>query len=157
MDNRNMINRVFSQKILHQIAIKNKSDVVDEAYDFYIQGPKNINVIQKMKSLYNYLKKSYRNEYFYKNTMLNKLLLGRHSVNTTTALSEMPIGKSIADFILLNGKGVVYEIKTELDKDEFLAAPTEIKFLLYFAKMTKKDKNKLYHFLKDANNPPHFI
>ncbi|HEG9621182.1 TPA: sce7726 family protein, partial [Staphylococcus aureus] len=116
MDNRNMINRVFSQKILHQIAIKNKSDVVDEAYDFYIQGPKNINVIQKMKSLYNYLKKSYRNEYFYKNTMLNKLLLGRHSVNTTTALSEMPIGKSIADFILLNGKGVVYEIKTELDK-----------------------------------------
>lgn len=56
MDNRNMINRVFSQKILHQIAIKNKSDVVDEAYDFYIQGPKNINVIQKMKSLYNYLK-----------------------------------------------------------------------------------------------------
>ncbi|MDQ7923554.1 hypothetical protein RCF50_05710, partial [Staphylococcus aureus] len=25
MDNRNMINRVFSQKILHQIAIKNKS------------------------------------------------------------------------------------------------------------------------------------
>ena len=52
MDNRNMINRVFSQKILHQIAIKNKSDVVDEAYDFYIQGPKNINVIQKMKSLY---------------------------------------------------------------------------------------------------------
>ena len=38
-------------------------------------------------------------------------------------------------------------------KDEFLAAPTEIKFLLYFAKMTKKDKNKLYHFLKDANNP----
>lgn len=30
-----------------------------------------------------------------------------------------------------------------------LAAPTEIKFLLYFAKMTKKDKNKLYHFLKE--------
>ncbi|MDG5323595.1 hypothetical protein QAC61_14630, partial [Staphylococcus aureus] len=25
----------------------------------------------------------------------------------------------------------------------------EIKFLLYFAKMTKKDKNKLYHFLKE--------
>ncbi|SUL67614.1 SepS16A [Staphylococcus aureus] len=38
-------------------------------------------------------------------------------------------------------------------KDEFLAAPTEIKFLLYFAKMTKKDKNKLYHFLKDTIIP----
>ena len=92
MDNRNMINRVFSQKILHQIAIKNKSDVVDEAYDFYIQGPKNINVIQKMKSLYNYLKSLIVTNIL-QNTMLNKLLLGRHSVNTTTALSEMPIGK----------------------------------------------------------------
>ncbi|MGT0185789.1 sce7726 family protein [Staphylococcus aureus] len=116
MDNRNMINRVFSQKILHQIAIKNKSDVVDEAYDFYIQGPKNINVIQKMKSLYNYLKKSYRNEYFYKTQYLINLSSRTTYLIQLLHFLEMPIGKSIADFILLNGKGVVYEIKTELDK-----------------------------------------
>ncbi|MEX2948419.1 sce7726 family protein [Staphylococcus warneri] len=116
MDNRNLINRAFSQKILKQIALYQKSDVIDQAYDLYIREGENINTIEKMKSLYTYLRKSYRNEYFYKNTILNKLLLGRHSINTTTALSEMPIGKSIADFILLNGKGVVYEIKTELDK-----------------------------------------
>ena len=56
-----------------------------------------------------------RNEYYYKNTLLNKLLLGIHSVNTTTALTEIPIAKSKADFVLINGKAVVYEIKTELD------------------------------------------
>ena len=52
--------------------------------------------------------------------MLNKLLLGRHSINTTTALTQIPINKSKADFILINGKAVVYEIKTELDNFEFI-------------------------------------
>ena len=52
--------------------------------------------------------------------MLNKLLLGRHSINTTTALTQIPINKSKADFILINGKAVVYEIKTELDNFERL-------------------------------------
>ena len=36
-------------------------------------------------------------------------------MNTTTALTEIPIAKSKADFVLINGKAVVYEIKTELD------------------------------------------
>ena len=61
-----------------------------------------------------------RNEYYYKNTLLNKLLLGIHSVNTTTALTEFPIAKSKDDFVLINGKAVVYEIKTELDNLERL-------------------------------------
>lgn len=66
------------------------------------------------------MSKNYRNEYFYQNTMLNKLLLGKHSLNTTTALTQIPIGKSKADFIMINGKAVVYEIKTELDSFERL-------------------------------------
>ncbi|MED4448781.1 MAG: sce7726 family protein [Bacillota bacterium] len=70
---------------------------------------------QLVTELYEYLKKKYRNEYYYKNTLLNKLLLGRHSLNTTTALTEVPVKKSKADFILINGKAIVYEIKTGLD------------------------------------------
>ncbi|MBU5889902.1 sce7726 family protein, partial [Vibrio cholerae O1] len=66
-----------------------------------------------------------RNEYFYKNTLLNKLLLGKHSLNTTTAITEIPINKSKADFILINGKAVVYEIKTGLDSFERLESQIE--------------------------------
>ena len=73
-----------------------------------------------VSEIYNILKTEYRNEYYYKNTLLNKLLLGVHSVNTTTALTEIPIAKSKADFVLINGKAVVYEIKTELDNLERL-------------------------------------
>ena len=63
-----------------------------------------------ISEIYQYLKKEYQNEYFYKNTLLNKLLLGIHSPRTTTALTEVPVGNSKADFILLNGKAVVYEL-----------------------------------------------
>ena len=71
------------------------------------------------------MKNNYRNEYFYKNTLLNKLLLGVHSVNTTTALTEVAIAKSKADFVLINGKAVVYEIKTELDNLERLSSQVD--------------------------------
>ena len=57
--------------------------------------------------------------------MLNKLLLGVHSVNTTTALTEVAIAKSKADFVLINGKAVVYEIKTELDNLERLSSQVD--------------------------------
>lgn len=69
-----------------------------------------------MKFLYNYFKKFYCNEYFYKNIIFNKFFLGWYFINIIIVFFEMFIGKSIVDFILLNGKGVVYEIKIELDK-----------------------------------------
>jgi hypothetical protein len=51
------------------------------------------------------------------NTLLNKLLVGIHSVKTTTALSKVRIGEAIADFVMLNGEGKIYalEVKSELD------------------------------------------
>lgn len=69
----------------------------------------------QIKELYNFLKENYKGEYFYKNALLNKILIGRHSLNTTTALSEFNIGNSKADFVLLNGCATIYEVKSELD------------------------------------------
>ena len=73
-----------------------------------------------ISEIYRYVGNAYRNEYFYKNTLLNKLIINAHRINTTTALTEVPISKSKADFIMINGKAVVYEIKTELDTFERL-------------------------------------
>jgi len=49
------------------------------------------------------------------NTLLNKLIVGIHSVNTTTVLSQVRVAGHIADFVMINGVGKVYEIKSELD------------------------------------------
>lgn len=64
---------------------------------------------------YMLMAKQYRNEYFFKNTLLNKILLGRHSIRTSTAIRELPVAGSILDFLIINGVGQVYEIKTKLD------------------------------------------
>jgi len=68
-----------------------------------------------LKKCYTYLEREYRNEYYFKNTIFNKLFLGVHSTKTTTVLNEVRIGNSRADLIMLNGSPVVYEIKTGLD------------------------------------------
>ena len=68
-----------------------------------------------LKSVYSEMNKNYRNEYIYKNAIINKLLFGKYSLNTTTLLNEFRIGKSIADTVLINGEVKVFEIKTDLD------------------------------------------
>lgn len=120
--NNSILTRVFTQNMLKEL-IEQQRDVtliskVVKRYELSYNGEsKNQNIISE---IYEYLGSSYRNEYFYKNTLLNKLLINAHRLKTTTALTEVPIAKSKADFIMINGKAVVYEIKTELDTFERL-------------------------------------
>ncbi|SFK56038.1 hypothetical protein SAMN04488569_104916 [Marinilactibacillus piezotolerans] len=112
-----LINRVFSQSTLNDVVNKNESAILSKAYQYFSNssGKSDISFVNQFQEVYSYIEKEYRNEYFFKNTLLNKLLLGVHSINTTTALAELPISQSVADFVLINGKAVVYEIKTEYD------------------------------------------
>ena len=68
-----------------------------------------------LQFLYQELHQKYRSEYFYKNALLNKQLLDKYSLDTTSVLNEFKIGGSIADFVLLNGEVRIFEIKTDLD------------------------------------------
>lgn len=77
--------------------------------------------VNELLDNYKVLEKSYRNEYFYKNVLFNKIVLGKHSLNTTYALNEVVINKSKADMIVVNNNiPFIYEIKTELDNFEKL-------------------------------------
>ncbi len=117
MNNNMILSRVFSQNTLRdsvasQIATPCIQDVVSRYHIRYDGVQTNREIFSQ---IYQYLDKHYRNEYYYKNTLLNKLIVNVHRLRTTTALTEVPIAKSKADFIMINGKAVVYEIKTELD------------------------------------------
>lgn len=72
-------------------------------------------VADGLDALHHWLERHYRNEYFYKNLVANKILIGRHSVRTATMLSEFAVGNSVADCVVVNGVATAYEIKTELD------------------------------------------
>lgn len=115
-----LLNRIFSRNTFRQLIDEHESKTYTSVVRRYIEDYDKKNNAELISEIYSKMNQNYRNEYFYKNTLLNKLLLGIHSVNTTTALTEIPIAKSKADFLLINGKAVVYEIKTELDNFERL-------------------------------------
>lgn len=81
-----------------------------------------INIINERTSLvdlfdllYKDLKNNYRSEYVYKNAIADKILLGKHSIYTSTLISEFRVEGRKADIVVVNGTSTVYEIKTELD------------------------------------------
>lgn len=111
----NILNKFFSRNTFRHCYEDGHDKVYGQVIKRYIGCESGKTNLELVSEIYKVLKNEYRNEYYYKNTLLNKLLLGIHSVNTTTALTEIPVAKSKADFVLINGKAVVYEIKTELD------------------------------------------
>lgn len=115
-----ILNKLFTQNVFHNLLNGNNNATYTQVVRRYVTDPEAKNNGELISEVYKFMSASYRNEYFYQNTLLNKLLLGKHSINTTTALTQIPIGKSKADFILINGKAVIYEIKTELDSFERL-------------------------------------
>ncbi|MFT4414519.1 sce7726 family protein [Fredinandcohnia humi] len=111
--------------------------------------------IDEINKNYKFLTKDYRNEFFYKNTLFNKLVLGKYSVNTTSAFSEVVVGKSKADFVLINNsKGMVFEIKTDLDNldrlvyqlDDYSNAFSEL-----YVVTSERNYYPVYKVVKESN------
>ena len=63
-----------------------------------------------------------RHEYTYKAALIQKVLLGKHSLNTSSMLREFRVRESRADLVVLNGIATVYEIKSEKDKLDRLSS-----------------------------------
>lgn len=109
------INRVFTRNVVKDLLQGNRNEVFDYVVHRYINDPESKTHGELFSEIYTYLGEEKRNEYYYMNTLVNKLLVGIHNVNTTTALSQIRIGQHIADFVMINGEGRVYEIKSDLD------------------------------------------
>jgi hypothetical protein len=112
------IGRFFSPIVLNSLEKENHSSYLSEVcknsglltnIDLSITLGKFFDIV------FQFLLKNYRNEYIYKNIIANKILLGRHSLNTSQMLTELRVGKNKADVVILNGSSTVYEIKTEYD------------------------------------------
>ena len=110
-----MVNKIFTIPYFDKmIDIQNVPEAFLTCVKRYVRT-ENATVGDAISEIYHRMDREYRNEYFYKNTIFNQLLLQKHDLYRTAALTELPIGDSKADFIMINGRGVVYEIKTDLD------------------------------------------
>lgn len=56
-----------------------------------------------------------RDEYVYRAALTHNILLGTHSLNSASMLTEFRACSSKADVVILNGTATVYEIKSERD------------------------------------------
>ena len=110
-----MINKIFTVPYFDRMISENSvPESFSKCVKRYIKTEE-ATIGEAISEIYHFMDCEYRNEYFYKNTILNQLLIKKHDLYNTAALTELPIGDSKADFIMINGRGVVYEIKTDLD------------------------------------------
>lgn len=110
--------------------------------------------IKNSSNLYKDLAATYRNEFFYKNTLFNKYVLGTYSLNTTVALSEIEIDNSKADFALINKRSsFVVEIKTDLDTLDKLIYQIEDYYKVFSLVYVLTSENyyyQVYRLVKDT-------
>lgn len=110
-----MINKIFTVPYIDRLVDENSvPDSFLRCVQRYVQRD-DLTYGKAISEIYHYMDCEYRNEYFFKNTILNQLLIEKHDIYDTAALTELPVGESKADFIMINGRGTVYEIKTDLD------------------------------------------
>ena len=119
-NNNRAINQVFTKKVITDLIEHGSNEIFDVVVKRYIDDPESKTHGQIISEIYTHLGKEHRNEYYYMNTLLNRLLVGYHSVNTTAALSQVRVGQHIADFVMINGEFRAYEIKSNLDNFERL-------------------------------------
>lgn len=115
--------RLFSTAVFRPLLAGKSSELADDVvaelrWNLDVdRSEANLTVVNRA---YEVVRRTYRSEYFYKNTIASKILVGRHRARNVAFLPELHIGGSIADCVVINGSGVVYEIKTEFDSPEKL-------------------------------------
>ncbi len=106
-------NCLFTQNVIHKTINNGDFNIFDIIAKSCCARPFVDKYISIIEEIYNYMLYNYRNEYIYINLLFNKLFNG--NLKRKVALTQIPIGQSKADFIFINGKAEVYEIKTEHD------------------------------------------
>lgn len=124
-----LLNHFFTQDVWSQLLENHCSVIYDAILSRYVfpyreclGAPTNRQLIEYIG---NFMARYYRNEYYFRNHLLRKFF-SRYGDNGghVAAIAQMKIADSRADFVLLNGKPVVYEIKT--DQDSLRRLPSQV-------------------------------
>ena len=111
--------RLFCSTVLRELARKGRSPLFARLLNEsrLLELSSNIEkVFDLFEYAFEFLKdKKYRHEYIYKAALTKRILLGTHSLQTASMISEFRVGDCKADVVILNGTGIVYEIKSERD------------------------------------------
>lgn len=114
-----VVARLFTSSVIQEMARKGRSPtfvrlIRQSSLDRSVKSSARVRDV--FEAAFDILKeKSNRNEYVYKAALTQKILLGVHSLQTASMMSEFRVGECKADVAILNGTATVYEIKSERD------------------------------------------
>ena len=111
--------KFFSRSIIEELLYKKEPKYIIQSLKHSKCAERDDLLKLKFRDMFNLIYKqlvaNYRCEYIYKNEILfHEILSDKHS-QKATLLTELNVGKSKADLVVINGTTTVYEIKTELD------------------------------------------
>lgn len=112
------LNKIFTIPFIDALSKPNCHPIFDIAVSQIKSGQSNLTYQDAFTLLYKELDGCYRNEYFYKNTLLNTMLIQNKEESCfVSALTELPVANSKPDFMTIDKDdvGIAYEIKTDLD------------------------------------------
>ena len=118
------LNKIFTIPFIDALSKPSCHPIFDIAVNQIKSGQSNLTYKDAFTLLYKELDEHYRNEYFYKNTMLNTMLIQNKESCFVSALTELPVANSKPDFMTVDKDdvGIAYEIKTDLDSLQRLKA-----------------------------------
>lgn len=113
------IARFFSSTVIREMARRGKSPTFARLIRESGLLPRmveSVTVAELLDDSFRHLRrKQHRHEYIYKAAITKKVLLGTHSLQTASMLTEFRVGNCKADVVILNGTATAYEIKSERD------------------------------------------
>lgn len=115
--------KLFSTAVFRQLASgksSERADLTTRRFRLEFGLERDTTNHEVVSIAYDLMRRSYRSEYFYRNLIASKIFVGRHRAANSVLLNEFRISDSVADCVLVNGRGTVYEIKTEFDSPEKL-------------------------------------
>jgi hypothetical protein len=109
--------RLFSSAVLRELGRYGRSPIFARLMrEANLTVRKGARVADVFDAALMFLTKSeFRDEYVYRAALTKRVLLGTHSLQTASMLSEFRVGTCRADVAVLNGTSTVYEIKSERD------------------------------------------
>lgn len=113
------LSRVFSPAVVKELGKRGSSPLLARLLcesSIPDRLPENATLFDAFDMSYSLLKQmGNRDDYVYRSAIVQKIVLGKHSLKTCTLLHEVRSGKSKADLVVLNGVSTAYEIKSERD------------------------------------------
>lgn len=111
------LSRLFSPGVFREISRKGQSALFSRLFSQTgIDLVSHRTVADGFDAAFAILRRSgCRDEYVYRAALTQNVLLGTHSLNSASMLTEFRAGACKADLAILNGTATVYEIKSERD------------------------------------------